>query len=188
VGIDFGISEGIMLAMAAASAATTVMSASAQSQRASEQANLYRQQAQNARTLAQLKSDDINRKANAAIATQYAMAGAGGVTVDGSVLDAGAQTRANSARDIYNTQLYGQMQAQNDEQTASNYDEQASSLMTNAWIGAGLKTVGALAGPVLSNAMGYTADGMATGARLTNLTTQANNYAAAGVGAGGAPY
>lgn len=139
----------IPLLFTGASAVTGIIGAGQQQQQYEAQAALQRQQAQNARTEGALRADDIRRRANVVAGQQAALAGAGGVDVAGSIVDNLANTQANAARDIFNVNWSANARADNLEASANNLDAQGNRAVTNAWIGAGLKTATLLGGSLL---------------------------------------
>lgn len=148
-GVEIALIAGSVLS-AAVGTVTAVTAANQQADQSSKRAAAARQQAQNSRTEATLKSDDIRRRANRIAGQQAAMAGAGGVDIAGSIVDNLADTQERAARDIFNVNWSADARADNLEASAANMEDQGQQGITNAWIGSGLKTVSSLGGSLLS--------------------------------------
>lgn len=147
----------IPILMSAAGAVTGIMAGQQQKAQADQQAQMQRVMAQNQRTEATLRSDDIKRKANIVAGRQAAMAGVGGVNISGSIVDNLAETQAGAARDIFNVNWSADARADNMEASAANLEAQGQQALTNSYIGAGLKMASTLGGSLLQ---GFGNDGV----------------------------
>lgn len=155
MGID-PISIGIMVATTALSAVAAKVGADQKQAQYNAQARLAQQQAENTRTEATLKIEDIKRRADKIAGRQAALAGAAGVDVQGSIVDILADTREAAQRDVWNTNWSADVKADNLEASAQNLYSMGQQEQTNAMIGVGLKTVSLLGGQAMSSMNGFT--------------------------------
>ncbi len=127
-----------------------VSAANQQKQQMEAQAAVQRQQAQNQRTEATLRSEDIQRRANRIAGAQAAQAAVGGADISGSIVEGLADTRAQAARDLFNVNWSADAKADNLEASASNLEWQGQQAVNNAWLGAGLKAASTFGGSLLT--------------------------------------
>jgi hypothetical protein len=140
---------------AAISAVSSISSASQQKAQADAQAQAQRLQASQQLTVTALQDQQIKRQADIAAGRQLALSGVAGVdSTSGSVLDSIGQTRANEARDLFTNDFMGKSRADNLYASANNLDAQGDQIMTNAFIGAGLKGLSLASGSLLNGPSG----------------------------------
>lgn len=159
------ISAGVA---AATSAAGAIIGGSQKQEQMNQQARMYERQAQQTQQAAALQKADIQRRANRAVGRQAALAGAGGVDIQGSIVDQLAQTRADAARDLWSVQWNADNRSNNLYESASNTYAMGQQEMTNAYVGAGFKALNLLGGAALTSFSGPSTSTFGAGA--TNFT------------------
>lgn len=109
--------------------ASTAFSAFGQMQQGNAQAAALRSQARQRRTIAELNSEQIRRRAAQIRGRQEALAGASGIDVNSfsSLDDLLQETAMNEAADVFNVIETADMEARNLEASASNVKSQAQS-------------------------------------------------------------